>query len=183
MESGTSSASIRLKHFLDYTGLSNSQFADACAIPRPTLSQLLSGRNKKLSDHLLRPIHERFPQLSLLWLMFGEGDMLIQSSDSMNDIAPVCHADGDVGTSPADFFANAESDVNRMSNNSKDIESCQKSCDDSAADALAGEKLDVAYLGQQTFKLPSKAIRKVKNIVVYYDDNTYETFCPDVADC
>jgi predicted XRE-type DNA-binding protein len=40
----------RLKLFLEQNGISNSQFADTCGIPRPTLSQLLNGRNKKVSD-------------------------------------------------------------------------------------------------------------------------------------
>ncbi|MBR6014346.1 MAG: helix-turn-helix domain-containing protein, partial [Selenomonadaceae bacterium] len=38
----------RLKMFLEQAGISNSQFADTCDIPRPTLSQLLNGRNKKV---------------------------------------------------------------------------------------------------------------------------------------
>ena len=36
----------RLKTYLNSMNISNSQFADTCGIPRPTLSQLLNGRNK-----------------------------------------------------------------------------------------------------------------------------------------
>ena len=79
---------VRLKHFISQEGLSYSQFADACGIPRPTLSQLLSGRNKKLSDQIVRLIHDRYPSLSVLWLMFGEGDMLVAGSHSDSAIAP-----------------------------------------------------------------------------------------------
>jgi hypothetical protein len=71
------SLNIRLKLFLDQTGLSISQFADKCEIARPTFSQLLGGRNKKVSDILLGQIHRAFPELSMVWLMFGEGNMLI----------------------------------------------------------------------------------------------------------
>ena len=52
---------IRLKLFMEKMGISNSQFADQCGIPRPSLSQLLNGRNKKLSDVIVRQIHERYP--------------------------------------------------------------------------------------------------------------------------
>ncbi len=41
----------RLKLFLDYLGIPVTQFADNCGIPRPTLSQLLNGRNKTVRDH------------------------------------------------------------------------------------------------------------------------------------
>ena len=40
----------RLKFFLEKEHISNSVFADNCKIARPTLSQLLTGRNKKVSD-------------------------------------------------------------------------------------------------------------------------------------
>ena len=59
---------IRLKVFMDSTGLNNSQFADRCGLPRPSFSQLLSGRNKKVSDVVLTRIHDAFPQLNMLWL-------------------------------------------------------------------------------------------------------------------
>lgn len=73
---------IRLKVFMDSIGLSSSQFADTCGISRPTLSQLLSGRNKKVSDIIVGLIHKAFPQLSIIWLLFGEGDMMLSSSSS-----------------------------------------------------------------------------------------------------
>ena len=65
----------RLRQFIATTGLSNSQFADKAGIPRPTLSQLLHGRNKSISDQLLRKLDETFPELNLMWLLFGRGEM------------------------------------------------------------------------------------------------------------
>lgn len=65
----------RLKFFLETHQIAISQFADTCRIPRPTLSQILSGRNKKISDELITKIHNAYPELSVLWLMFGEGEM------------------------------------------------------------------------------------------------------------
>ena len=44
----TDNVAIRLKGFIQSQGLTNSQFADNCGIPRPSLSQLLGGRNKKI---------------------------------------------------------------------------------------------------------------------------------------
>lgn len=66
---------IRLKGFIDSLGITNSQFADNCGIPRPSLSQIISGRNKKVSDLIVGQIHKRYPELSVLWLLFGEGEM------------------------------------------------------------------------------------------------------------
>ena len=70
----------RLKYYLEENKIAISQFADKCRIPRPTLSQILNGRNKKISDELISKIHEAYPRLSVLWLMFGEGDMEIREN-------------------------------------------------------------------------------------------------------
>ena len=66
----------RLKLFMEYSNIAISQFADTCKIPRPTMSQILNGRNKKISDELISKIHLAYPHLSVLWLMFGEGSMM-----------------------------------------------------------------------------------------------------------
>ncbi|MDE5988697.1 MAG: helix-turn-helix domain-containing protein, partial [Duncaniella sp.] len=66
----------RLKHYLDSRQISITQFADECGIPRPTGSQLLAGRNKKVSDEIISKIHSAYPNLNIVWLMFGEGNMV-----------------------------------------------------------------------------------------------------------
>ena len=66
----------RLIAFKNWTNLTSSQFADKARIPRPTLSQFLNGRNKRLSDDLISKLHAAFPELNVLWLLFGSGEML-----------------------------------------------------------------------------------------------------------
>ena len=72
----------RLNFFLEQSGISKSQFADGCGIPRPTVSQILSGRNKKISDEIISKVHTIYPRLSIMWLMFGEGPMLNTIEDA-----------------------------------------------------------------------------------------------------
>lgn len=40
---------------------------------------------KKVSDELIAKIHAAYPELSVLWLMFGEGTMLIQSNTQISE--------------------------------------------------------------------------------------------------
>lgn len=75
----------RLKFFMENRDITISQFADTCMIPRPTMSQILNGRNKKISDELISKIHVAFPELSVLWLMFGEGEMLINKNIEISE--------------------------------------------------------------------------------------------------
>lgn len=64
----------RLKSFIDLEGMGVSQFADKAGISRPTLSQILSGRNKKISNELIGKLHDTFPTLNVVWLLFGDGE-------------------------------------------------------------------------------------------------------------
>jgi transcriptional regulator with XRE-family HTH domain len=86
----------RLKHYMDTNQVAISQFADRCGIPRPTMSQLMNGRNKRISDEVINKIHNAYPDLSILWLMFGEGEMVpsanMQISEAQNGQNPVTTA-------------------------------------------------------------------------------------------
>lgn len=90
----------RLKRFIDSQAYSVSQTADMAGIPRPSLSQILSGRNKKVSNELIQKLHTAFPQLNIMWLIFGDGEMLsgerpsISNPDSTN-LFNISHPDSD----------------------------------------------------------------------------------------
>lgn len=75
----------RLNEFVNQRRLSSSQFADLLGIPRPSISQILSGRNKKISNEFLGKLHNAFPNLDLMWLMFGE-ESTSGSTPSNNEI-------------------------------------------------------------------------------------------------
>lgn len=111
----------RLKFFLETHQIAISQFADTCRIPRPTLSQILSGRNKKISDELITKIHNAYPELSVLWLMFGEGEMEvpgnIEISEPQNGVkspypiaAPAESQQGNSADSENSLFTYSESE-------------------------------------------------------------------------
>lgn len=108
----------RLKYFMDSSGLTISQFADTCNIPRPTMSQLISGRNKRISNEIFDKIHNGFPNLSILWLMFGEGQMLVNENIEIsepqnaildNDLVAERFDDERVGSLQSSLFASSES--------------------------------------------------------------------------
>lgn len=161
---------IRLKGFIESEGLSHSQFADRCGIPRPSLSQLLSGRNKKISDVLVGQIHKAFPQLSVLWLMFGEGSMLVEDAN----IGQTASSQADLFSEIQDFSGNP-SVQNKFENVSalNQMQIAPKLSDYKQVDV----DLKIVELQKQIDVL-KKNPRKVSHITVYYDDSTFETFYP-----
>ena len=75
----------RIKKLLEKDQLSPSQFADEINIQRSSLSHVLSGRNKPSLDFVMK-IKQRFPEINLDWLIFGDGDMLIKKIESSSKI-------------------------------------------------------------------------------------------------
>lgn len=167
---------IRLKGYIESTGLSSSQFADQCAIPRPTLSQLLSGRNKKISDVLVGQIHANFPDLSILWLLFGEGDMLItekdpQNTDNESDSAGLAPISNHNITDPS----SGENSKLELTQKRGSIGGIYKR--DELENLLIEKERTIDSLRQELDQF-RKSPRRVSQITVYYDDSTFETFYP-----
>lgn len=96
----------RLKYFLQQMGIATTAFADVCGIPRPSLSQLLNGRNKKVSNEVIDKIHSAYPELNMMWLMFGDGEMLGPNANS-----EVNSSDAQLGEN--DFPGNAQASAPR----------------------------------------------------------------------
>jgi len=172
----------RLKKFITYIAVPVTQFADNCKIPRPTLSQLLNGRNKKVSDELISKIHLAYPDLSMLWLMFGEGDMLnnkfTQFSEPQNgslfDNNAVYSTNKEQITSHIDFensFSPQEQESLESNNDS----------DKPSVDVVTSQKSTDARASQATITFNPYEKKKIVNIIVYYDDNSFESFLPKDA--
>lgn len=79
----------RIRTFIEAMNLTSSQAADQAGIPRPSFSQILTGRNRKISNEVIAQLHQAFPTLNVLWLLFGQGDMLLPTQ-------PLPHADGSI---------------------------------------------------------------------------------------
>ena len=176
---------IRLKGFIDSEELSYSQFADKCGIPRPSLSQILSGRNKKISDVIIGQIHRAFPALSVLWLLFGEGSMT-----SENNIGASYSGDDMSSENEKDVYGQADS-VFTEEGHLDYASGVAFSDEDSnlASDSVRPGFKDGKFAGNQLLEAKNKISelqmqieklrqnpRKVSHITVYYDDSTFETF-------
>lgn len=161
------SIAARLKSIIEALGLSDSQFADRCSITRPTLSLLLSGKNKKISDIMLSQIHDAFPNVSILWLLFGEGEMFKKdenrekSSSNLNE---------------DQFFKNRDTDYKEELNlvNVKQLENIIQ---DVINKTFTSSFNNLERIIQKSQEISLQ--RKVSKITVYYDDSTFETFSPE----
>lgn len=178
----------RLVAFKDYTGLTNSQFADKARIHRSTLSQFLNGRNKRLSDDFTAKLHLAYPELNVLWLLFGEGEMVtvpnIEISEGKNE-----DSQADLFNQPTE---NKEYNLGTTSSEAaRDFQTIRENGPsempfDPRLATKAGEEDPSPYFcitreGRLVDKsLPSAAEtpKRIQSIMVFYSDNSYELFTP-----
>ena len=170
----------RLKRFLEQNGISNSQFADTCEIPRPTLSQLLNGRNKKVSDEVISKIHSAYPALNIMWLMFGDGEMF----DSQGANSSGNGAAQNLSKTPqsGNLFMGANTSQNPSSNPSRQPSTISFGDDNSGrnnggAMALSNALQSIARSNGSS-PSPISQSRRIVNIMIFYDDNSFEQIVP-----
>lgn len=172
----------RLKLFLDTMNIPNSQFADNCRIPRPTISQVLNGRNKKISDELISKIHATYPSLSMLWLLFGEGRMLSNENIEISDVQNQAkteelesHIADEQQYTPYSFTQN----IDRDSSSEKKISFNSTAFNESSANVEHEKDIESA-VNQFSASLsnPQGSLKKITNIVVFYNDNSFQSFSP-----
>ncbi len=214
----------RLKKYIDHTGLPVTQFADTCSIPRPTMSQLLSGRNKKVSNELIAKLHDAFPQLNVLWLMFGQGSMLVNENIAATEPQNASFEDHNHSQEPeieaiAGGVLNFDHDKKISSDNFRAPASPHPATLESdhfvsGPSPLTSTPLTSAGSQQPSIRqakrspavtqashplqptsrtetapgcdasekpayIPVDAAKRVVNIIVYYSDNSFQSFVPD----
>lgn len=163
----------RIKSFMNHEGIGSSQFADTCLIARPTLSQILNGRNKKISDEIISKIHQAYPKLSVTWLLFGEGSMFvpqnIQLSEPQNGLKNSNSSEQHAENEPfPPLEAAKEKSSNFDANNLFDPTDFE-SLEDSADATETATQISIA---------PTQSAKKIVHIMIFYNDNTFESVTP-----
>ena len=163
----------RLKSYIEYRGFLASQFADAVGMPRSSFSQLMSGRNKSINDATIVKIHAAFPDLSIQWLLFGEGDMLTNGIE-LAPISSVCNEPSSQELQQPQLSIFGESEIFEAVQVDERPYAQENAPKKPANDVPAVPKMPV--------EVPMAALkqrdRKIVKVVVFYDDNTYEAFVP-----
>lgn len=185
---------FRLKLFMKKIGVNSTLFAANCGISPATLSQLLTGRNKKISDVLVSQIHKAYPELSIMWLLFNEGEMMLNNGqDSFSNISSSLFVDdynfeinnGSKTDIPSNTFLNQNNEnpdfTGKMSATSSEgivngVNLAGKLSQSTDNKQNNREKLSSEFTNDSD-KLATKQ-RRVIQVTIYYDDNTFESFFP-----
>lgn len=143
----------RIVKIMERERMGQAQFASAIGIQRAAMSHILSGRNNPSLDVMLKILH-RYPQLNPDWLLFGKGEML-RSTDSSVEQAE------DQAKTPPQLHLMA---------------------DDHVEVTQAALNTEREPLEKQMAISVEKTSKTVSRIMVFYSDNTYDTFVPERVD-
>jgi len=77
----------RLNQIFEQKGLTAAKFATLIGVNASTISHILAGRNKPGFD-IIYNIAKAFPDISLSWLITGEGSMYTHLEPVQNNVPP-----------------------------------------------------------------------------------------------
>lgn len=141
----------RIVQIMEKEGYNSSRFAEEIGIQRAAMSHIVNGRNNPSLDVITR-ILQRFPKVNSNWLLFGKGNMYDEKNTGMSDL-----------------FTN-EADI---SGESTDVSKYAKEI----APKTPENVQQIPY--NELFKPVETPNRNVTKIMIFYSDNTFDTFIPE----
>ena len=144
----------RIKKIMDEEGLSAAKFADQLQINRAVVSHILNGRNNPSLDVVTKILSE-MNYINSEWLLSGVGSMY------KDGYAPTDEKERDIfATEPINTENDTDEDKYAKEIGSKSTHNVDNSAVNQVVSASTVNN------------------RKVRQIIIYYTDNTFETFTP-----
>ena len=146
----------RIAQIIQKEDMTAAQFAEKIGISPSSLSHILSGRNNPSLEVVMK-IHKACDYISLDWLLYGEGQMETDvDSDNNIHYTPSLFDENSLFTPerPASPEYRKENEVKTPLYSPKEI-----------------VREEIKYV-----EIPAKKITEIR---IFFDDNTYETFKPE----
>ena len=171
----------RIRNIMEFVQLSQQDFATRLDISPASLSSIFTGRTNPTNNHVMA-IHRAFPDVNISWLMFGEGEMLLEPQVEKKSSHLESVGDsllGSMNKNPE--LAGNVNDVNRLESTNR----VQTELVDNFSVSNQGVPSnynDMSFSANMELLSRMRAMerktRRIKEIRVFYDDGTYEAFIP-----
>lgn len=184
----------RIRRIMDEQHLTQQSFAQLLGISPAQLSGIFKDRTKPTLN-IVDAIHQKFPQINLSWLLYGVEPMYINNvspqPDGLAEMSVSDPTQPNVESLSLAFDDDDSSVVNEPSNGHFASEaqtsllgSPQTSGSQGSQNSLfatpqnGGVNNTPKKTVQETVKYIDKPQRKITEIRIFYDDQTWETFVP-----
>lgn len=173
----------RIRTIMEYTKLSQQDFAARLGISPASLSSILTGRTNPTNKHIMG-IHQGFPEINVNWLMFGEGDMLTgeHAQSPANEAGTNVDELGQTATTMQPIDSDAANENGSLFASEQSTTYPPSSVEHRAM--AYGSRRDQRATVRGNGNVVTSAInfdkdeRRIKEIRVFYSNGTYESFVP-----
>ena len=158
----------RIKQIMESQHMTQQVFADFLQQSPATLSSIFNGRTRPTLN-IVDAIKAKIPNISIEWLLYGTGEMYAQPAEPVEDAA------SGNNVVPQDMLLQFDerSTPHNAPNSGYPIPKVA-----GVSFAQPGVQARHQEYVKEEVKIVEKEPRKVTEIRVYYDDQTYETFVP-----
>ena len=156
----------RIRQIMESQHMTQQVFADFIGLAPATLSSIFNERTRPTLS-VVEAIKKKIPNISTDWLMFGSGEMFVTSSAPIGDQFPT----EEKGSNPVQSFQNPMLDFDqpRTPIPQQGVQTPY---------SFNSVKSTHPEIISQEIKTIDKPQRRVIEIRVFYDDQTWDTFVP-----
>lgn len=155
--------------------MSQQDFANKLEVAPASLSNIFTGKTNPTNNHVMA-IHRAFPEVNINWLLFGEGEMYNVESEhdlaSSSDLPLSNSGEQTTVNSLPPSFPNLFQGHSPEEQTAKSMSVTLRGKRDAAPQKTPSNQ----YLVNEN--IIDRPIRKIKEIRVFFDDGTYESFVP-----
>lgn len=151
----------RFKMIMDREKMTAGAFAESIGVAQATISHILGPRNKYPSTEVILRLHQRYNDINLEWLLTGKGNM----SNEVNAMTDSSESN------ELDYPLFAENPEN-LSGGPGETENRKEI----ASGILPKAPKEIV---KQEIIYKERPPRRITEIRIFFDDNTYETFKPE----
>lgn len=159
----------RIRQIMESQHMTQQVFADYIGIGAATLSSIFNGRTRPTLN-IVEAVKKKIPNISTDWLMFGAGDMYLPAPGSQSDASlpqgdDLFSSDGmqNQQSLMLDFEASPSMVPQNSASNPSQINSV---------------KTTRPEISSKEIKIVDKPQRKITEIRIFYDDQTFDVFEP-----
>ena len=156
----------RIRQIMESQHMTQQVFADFIGLAPATLSSIFNERTRPTLS-VVEAIKKKIPNISTDWLMFGSGEMYVASPAPADSLFPA----EENGSSPGQSYQNPMLDFD-LSPAPTPQQPVQTPYSFNSVKSTHPEIIT------QEIKTIDKPQRRVMEIRVFYDDQTWETFVP-----
>lgn len=173
----------RINEILNRYNLTAAKFADKLEVPRSTISHILSERNKP-SLEFIQKVLTKYPEINTNWLIKGEGGFYKKGEPDL--FSQLEEVDLEKDEKRQDHDADEKQFISAKNNNTSENETepatarekeKYENLSDIKTNNKQPESIEKLNVDKQKEQIRNRS-KKVKKIIVFYDDNTFEEFLP-----